>query len=98
VATSEPQWLDEAIADAEQAREWYAARSPLAARGFLLELQAALGAVAEAPERWAVDRRGYRRYVFPHRYPYKLVYRPGPPIVIVAIAHDKRRPGYWHRR
>jgi plasmid stabilization system protein ParE len=98
VASSEPLWLDGAIADAVEARDWYANRSPLAARGFLLELQAAVAAVTEAPERWPMHRHGCRRFVFPHKYPYSLVYRTGPPVQIVAIAHDKRRPGFWANR
>jgi len=37
---------------AEAARDWYAARTPLAARGYLRELEAAVHGVAEAPPRW----------------------------------------------
>jgi hypothetical protein len=51
VASSEPLWLEEAIVDAAEARNWYTERNPLAARGFLLELQAAVAAVTEAPDR-----------------------------------------------
>ena len=33
------------------------------------------------------------------RFPYQLVYRLTPDaLVIVAIAHDKRDPGYWRER
>ena len=31
-----------------------------------------------------------------HRFPYYVLYRPLPEeIVIVAVAHRRRRPGYW---
>jgi hypothetical protein len=40
VALSEPRWHPEAILDAEFACNWYAERSPFAARGFLLALEA----------------------------------------------------------
>ena len=34
-----------------------------------------------------------------HDYPYSLIYRTGPTaIVIVAIANQRRRPGYWAGR
>lgn len=56
MATSEPRWHPEAIGDAEGARNWYAERSPLAARAFLLALQEALVAVVDAPERWPLGR------------------------------------------
>ena len=39
-----------------------------------------------------------RRYVFP-RYPFSLVYiLRGGDIEIVAVAHGRRRPGYWQAR
>jgi toxin ParE1/3/4 len=91
-------WHPEAISDAEEARNWYAERSALAARGFLLALEHAVDAVVETPERWPRHRFGCRRYVFPNRYPYILVYRFGLNLEIVAVAHQKRRPDYWRRR
>lgn len=98
MTTSEPRWHPEAIEDAEGARNWYAERSPLAARAFLLALQGALVAVIDAPERWPLGRHSCRRYVFPTRYPYTLVYRLSPDIEIVAVAHQKRHPNYWTHR
>jgi plasmid stabilization system protein ParE len=39
-----------------------------------------------------------RRLLLP-RFPYHVVYRLSPAeIVVVAVAHAKRRPGYWKRR
>jgi plasmid stabilization system protein ParE len=98
VATNEPRWHPGAIADVTEAREWYAVRSPLAARGFLLALNAAVTAVTEGPGRWPKGRFDSRRYVFPRRYPYTLVYRLGQPLLIIAVAHHKRRPDYWKSR
>lgn len=98
MATNDLKWHPDAVAEAEEARDWYAARSPLAARGFLLELESAVNAVCEAPVRWPPYLHGTRRLVFPHRYPFSLVYRPGPPIEIIAVAHSRRRPGFWRRR
>ena len=43
------------------------------------------------------DRR--TRRVLVQRFPYQVVYRLSvDEIVIVAIAHLKRRPGYWRKR
>ena len=98
MASNELEWHPEAVVEAEEARTWYEARSPLAARGFLLELQSAVNPVLEAPDRWPRFLHGTRRCVFSHRYPYSLVYLLGPPTVVVAVAHDKRRPGYWRAR
>jgi len=52
----------------------------------------------EAPERWPKHRHGCRRYVFPNPYPYSLIYRTAERVEIVAVAHQKRRPGYWKHR
>jgi plasmid stabilization system protein ParE len=98
VALSEPTWHPAAIADAEEARNWYAERSAFAARGFLLALDQGIEAILEAPERWPSHRYGCRRYVLPNQYPFTLVYRLTTGIEIVAVAHQKRRPGYWKRR
>ena len=77
---------------------WYRERSEVAAQGFVLELDSAVRAVAESPERWPVQPRGERRYVFP-RYPFVLLYRiRGEEIFITAVAHHSRRPGYWRHR
>jgi plasmid stabilization system protein ParE len=70
----------------------------LAARGFLLALDQGIKAILEAPERWPKHRYGCRRYVFPNQYPYTLIYRLTPGVEIVAVAHQKRRPGYWRHR
>lgn len=65
VALSELRWHPEAIRDAESARNWYAERSPFAARGFLLALEDAVRAVLDAPERWPLRTHGCRHYSFP---------------------------------
>lgn len=98
MASNEPRWHPAAVTDVEEAKNWYAARSLLAARGFLLALDAAVAAVVENPSRWPKGRYGSRRYVFPNRYPFTLVYRLGPPLQIVSVAHHKRRPAFWKRR
>ncbi|MEW6688102.1 MAG: type II toxin-antitoxin system RelE/ParE family toxin [Pseudomonadota bacterium] len=40
-----------------------------------------------------------RRRVLVARFPYSIVYRHDPDfILIVAVAHQRRRPGYWRGR
>ena len=98
MALSEPLWHPAAILDAEAARDWYAERSPFAARGFLLALEEAVNAVMEAPHRWPERAHGCRQYLFTSRYPFSLIYRTSSTIEIVAVAHHRRRPGYWAGR
>lgn len=78
--------------------EWYAERSVAAAEGFREELRHAVEMVSTAPGRWPRFSGRTRRYVFP-RFPYSLVYRMFVnDVEVVAVAHGKRRPGYWRSR
>lgn len=88
----------DAVEEARAAREWYVARSQSAADSFLAELDRGVEAIALAPERWPLFLHGTRRYLF-HRFPYQLVYRVSSARVeVVAVAHGRRRPGYWRSR
>jgi plasmid stabilization system protein ParE len=76
------------------------ARSPKAAGAFVDELDAALERIAESPLRHRTYVAGTRRYLM-LRFPFFVVYRidvDADLIQIVAIAHAKRRPGYWRSR
>ena len=87
-----------AAAEVEAAVQWYAERSPIAADAFVAEVNTCVERVREAPERWPRYVHGTRRYLFPH-FPFSLVYRVRHgEIEIVAVAHHRRRPGYWRSR
>jgi plasmid stabilization system protein ParE len=87
-----------AIAEAKAAHAWYAQRNERAAAGFLAELDHAVELIAAGPERWPVHRLGTRRLVL-RRFPFAIVYRlAGEFVLVLAIAHTRRRPGYWRGR
>ena len=87
-----------AAQEVESTYDWYAAREPAAARGFREELRRAIDAVAANPRTWPRYGSRARRYVFP-RYPFSLVYiLRGGDVEVVAVAHGRRRPGYWRSR
>jgi len=55
-------------------------------------------AVAASPRRWPNYLHGTRKYVL-DRFPYSVVYRELPSVIqVLAIAHGRRRPGYWKNR
>ena len=88
----------EAVAEAQAAVQWYRERSALAANAFLSELDLAIERIAENPGMFPHYVRGTRRYIL-QRFPFYLVYRQvSGKIQIVAIAHGRRRPGYWKKR
>jgi plasmid stabilization system protein ParE len=88
----------EAAEEAQAATEWYLLRSVRAAEGFIRELERAVESVAEAPQRWPLYVEGTRRFLL-RRFPYSVIYRvKGDALQIVAVAHARRRPGYWRPR
>lgn len=89
----------EALAEAEAALGWYAERSSQAPNAFMAEIDKAIGSILEAPNRWPVDEADCRKFPLV-RFPYFLVYRvkSAELIQIIAVAHARRRPGYWRAR
>ena len=91
-------FLAEAVAEAREAYSWYEQRNPRAAAAFSGELDRAVTRVIESPGTWSAFAHGTRRCLF-ERFPFYLVYRElEDRIEIVAVAHAKRRPGYWQDR
>ena len=88
----------EARAELREARRWYFERSPLSATAFAHVIDNAVSRIAEAPMRYPLAEHGTRKLVL-QRFPFNIFYRPGESeIVIVAVAHHKRRPRYWRHR
>ena|ERR1051326_1239464 len=87
-----------ARAELRAARNWYHERSPLSAFVFAQTVQNAISRIREAPNTLPVSEHGTRKFVL-QRFPFNIFYRTGQTeIVIVAVAHQKRRPGYWSSR
>lgn len=88
----------EAIAEARAAYRWYSERDVAVADAFIAELDRAIRQVQSAPERWPEYTHGTRRYLF-RRFPYSVVYRVAKTAIqVLAVAHGRRRPGYWRVR
>ena len=88
----------EAVAEARAAAHWYRERSALAADAFLAELDRAVERITENPEMYPHYVRDTRRYLL-QRFPFYLVYREvSGNLELVAIAHGRRKPGYWKKR
>lgn len=90
-----------ASAEAEAAVRWYNERMAGLGDDFRAELVLGIERIAEAPLLWPAstyDRRA-RRYLL-SRFPYSIVYviEDDGHVTVAAVAHGKRRPGYWRRR
>ncbi|MBC8353297.1 MAG: type II toxin-antitoxin system RelE/ParE family toxin [Planctomycetes bacterium] len=88
----------EATAELEASADWYAERSPTTARDFCVAVDVALASIEANPERFArIDVR--HRACSVQKFPFQIVFRHDQHRVhVVAIAHAKRRPGYWRNR
>lgn len=86
-----------AVKEARKAYRWYACRSAWAGNRFQAALEAAFEQIADAPDRWPIYLHG-TRYRLVRRFPYVVVYRLADRLQIMAVAHGKRKPGYWKRR
>jgi toxin ParE1/3/4 len=88
----------EAVAEARAARQWYESRSVDAADAFLAELDIGIESIQTAPELYPAYLHGTRCYML-RRFPYLIVYLATSAAVhVYAVAHSRRRPGYWKTR
>jgi len=99
VPASKPyQFHPAALEEFRAADDWYAARSLDASGDFLSSIAEALRNICSSPRRWPAYLHGTRRFVLQH-FPFSVVYLDEQDVVrVVAVAHGKRRPGYWRER
>jgi plasmid stabilization system protein ParE len=96
--------LDPRAADElDQAAAWYERQRVGLGRDLVLAVGAAVRALARSPRAGApvdrVDPTIDVRRVRVRRFPYQVVYvMHAEDIVVIAVAHDRRRQGYWAGR
>jgi|SRR5277367_1528256 len=80
------------------AARWYRARNVVASSVFRAAGSAAVREVVRAPQHSPKYLYGTRRIVL-QRFPFSVVYLDDPDVItIIAVAHSKRKPGYWKDR
>ncbi len=94
---------DEADAEYRAAGRWYEARSVGLGLEFFDEVDAAIGHVLELPRAGELVRsmpaEWLVRRVAVKRSPYHVFYlESSQELRILAVAHDRREPGYWKIR
>jgi plasmid stabilization system protein ParE len=85
-------WLEIEAGD-----DWYLERSVDASAGFIAAISDAFDTISLAPGRWPKYLYGTHRFVL-HRFPFSIIYLDDDVLSIVAVAHSKRKPGYWRAR
>ena len=65
---------------------------------FLAAVEETAGRIASSPEGGSPMDNGFRRRLVPG-FPFSIIYGvTEDQVFALAIAHQHRRPGYWHRR
>jgi plasmid stabilization system protein ParE len=77
---------------------WYQERSLLAATNFESAVASAVERIGKAPQRWPIYFDDFRKYVL-RQFPFSIIYQEfSSEIGIFAVAHGRRKPGYWRDR
>jgi toxin ParE1/3/4 len=88
----------EALEEYREAALYYAERNPALALKFLDAVEDAIRLILESPERYRILDEDVRRCLT-HVFPYAVLFTKEPQsILIVAVMHCSREPGYWKRR
>jgi len=90
--------------EADEAAEWYGTRIQTLAVEFARQYQMVIDTIAEKPQMYALAEDAppgieCRNTLRVGRFPYRIVYALiDGDILIAAVAHHGRRPGYWQNR
>lgn len=89
----------EARAELDEAAAFYEQQEHGLGASLLAEVEQALRLVGEHPSAWPPYRATTFRHIVLQRFLYIVFYREFNDVIwVAAIAHGKRRPGYWRRR
>lgn len=81
-----------------EAVNYYESRSQGLGAEFAEEIEAALEVIADDPRRWRCLEEDVRRKLL-KRFPYGVLYTEEVDyLLIVALMHFRRKPGYWRQR
>ena len=91
-------FLAEAAEELQVAAEYYDSQAPGLGRDFALEVQRLSELIAENPHIGSQVRPRIRRRAL-RRFPFYVLYTiEEDDVLIVAVAHHRRAPGYWRDR
>jgi plasmid stabilization system protein ParE len=91
-------FLSPAEEEMTEASFFYDAASSGLGKDFLDDVQQAIDRLREYPQAGGEFATGLRRMLL-HRFPFSVIYSVETEVIlVVAIAHHGRRPGYWSSR
>jgi hypothetical protein len=91
-------FLEIARAELDEAVAYYNGQVAGLGDAFLIEAVAAIERIRQFPDAWHPLGESLRRCRL-RRFPYGLIYHAdGSGVLVIAVAHTHRRPGYWRDR
>jgi len=91
-------FIDKASEELHAAVKYYNKERPGLGFEFANEVKSTLSRIRLHPEVWAEIDEGIRKCIV-KRFPYALLYLfDNSKIVIIAVMHMKKKPGYWKTR
>ena len=92
------EFLPEAEQELLEAAYYYQLQSSGLSIDNLSEVERAVQSITETPNTWPIIEGKLRRRLV-RRFPFGILFRIEPEdVVIIAIAHLRRKPGYWKNR
>ena len=84
--------------DYAAAYSWYHDRGTTLAANFETEVDRGVRLISQNPLRWPKFDNQRRRFIV-RKFPYSIIYElQDEDVVVLAVAHGKRRPNYWQER
>jgi hypothetical protein len=91
-------FLPEADQEMIEAARYYQSLSSGLGDDYLDEVERAVHSIATSPQTWPIFEGDFRRRLV-KRFPFGVIYKiESDKILIIAIAHLRRKPGYWKKR
>jgi toxin ParE1/3/4 len=86
--------------DIEAAALWYEERRPGLGREFVYEVRQAMTRLALNPLLYSIRHRRYPvRWIFPNRFPYRIVFLVEEDIItVLCVVHAKRHDRIWKQQ
>ncbi len=93
-------FLLEAEEEMNSSAQYYNQQSSGLGLYFLEEIEKSLQSIEKGPERWPFYEQNIHKYNI-RRFPFSIFYvfeKGIDKIIIIAVAHQKRKPGSWKQR
>jgi len=90
--------IREAEEELRDATRFYESRATGLSLDFLSEIEKSIQSIIDSPESWPIIEGKVRRRLL-SRFPFGILYYIDEnQVIIIAIAHLRRKPGYWRSR